>query len=78
MSTDAFLSFVLFLLLKRRTAFLVRISIGVKDDTRMKSPRKIIIVKMIAAVGHQYKYKPGTCVILAVTNKKNCEKTRPN
>ncbi len=54
---------------KRRTAFLVRMSIGVNDETRMKSPRKMIIVKIMAAVG-QYKYKPGTCVILAVTNKK--------
>ena len=38
-------------------------SIGVKDDTRIKRPRKITIVKMIAPVG-QYKYRPGTCVIL--------------
>ena len=52
-------------------------SIGVKDDTRIKSPRKMMIVKIMALVG-QYKYKPGTCVILAVTNKKNCEKTSPS
>lgn len=76
-STDAFLSFCCFPSFKSRTAFLVRISIGVKDDTRIKSPRKITVVKIIAAVG-QYKYKPGTCVILAVTNKKNCEKTSPS
>lgn len=77
MSTDAFLSFCFVPSFKRRTAFLVRISIGVNDETRMKSPRKMIIVKIMAAVG-QYKYKPGTCVILAVTNKKNCEKTSPS
>lgn len=76
MSTDAFLS-LLCSFFKRRTAFLVRMSIGVKDDTRMKSPRKMMIVKTIALVGG-YKYKPGTCVILAVTNKKNCEKTTPS
>ena len=76
-STDAFLSFCFVPSFKRRTAFLVRMSIGVKDETRMKSPRKMIIVKIMAPVG-QYKYKPGTCVILAVTNKKNCEKTRPS
>lgn len=52
-------------------------SIGVKDDTRIKSPRKIIVVKTIALVG-QYKYRPGTCVILAVINRKNCEKTSPS
>ena len=38
-------------------AFLVRMSIGVKDDTRMKRPRKMMIVKTIALVGG-YKYKP--------------------
>ena len=69
--------FLLCSFFKRRTAFLVRMSIGVKDDTRMKSPRKMMIVKTIALVGG-YKYKPGTCVILAVTNKKNCEKTTPS
>ena len=70
---------------KRRTAFLVRMSIGVKDDTRIKSPRKMMIVKIMALVG-QYKYKPGTCVILAVTNKRTvkrqvqveCQKYRKN
>ena len=77
MSTDAFLSFCFVPSFKRRTAFLVRMSIGVKDDTRIKSPRKMMIVKIMALVG-QYKYKPGTCVILAVTNKKNCEKTSPS
>ena len=58
---------------KRRTAFLVRMSIGVKDDTRMKRPRKMMIVKTIALVGG-YKYKPGTCVILAVTNKRTVKR----
>ena len=58
---------------KRRTAFLVRMSMGVKDDTRMKSPRKMMIVKTIALVGG-YKYKPGTCVILAVTNKRTVKR----
>ena len=73
MSTDAFLSFCFVPSFKRRTAFLVRISIGVKDDTRMKSPRKMMIVKIMALVG-QYKYKPGTCVILAVTNKRTVKR----
>ena len=72
MSTDAFL-LLLFSFFKRRTAFLVRMSIGVKDDTRMKSPRKMMIVKTIALVGG-YKYKPGTCVILAVTNKRTVKR----
>ena len=57
MSTDAFLSFCFVPSFKRRTAFLVRMSIGVKDDTRIKSPRKMMIVKIMALVG-QYKYKP--------------------
>ncbi len=75
MSTDAFLSFCFVPSFKRRTAFLVRMSIGVNDETRMKSPRKMIIVKIMAAVG-QYKYKPGTCVILAVTNKKELRENK--
>lgn len=76
-STDAFRSLCCFPAFKSRTAFLVRISIGVKEDTRIKRPRKITVVKIIAPVG-QYKYRPGTCVIFAVTNKKNCEKTSPS
>ena len=73
MSTDAFLSFCCFPSFKSLTAFLVRMSIGVKDDTKIKRPRKTTVVKVIAPVG-QYKYRPGTCVILAVTNKRTVKR----
>ena len=52
-------------------------SIGVNVDTTIKRLRKTIVVKINALIG-KYKYMPGTCVIFAVTNKKNCEKTSPN
>lgn len=52
-------------------------SIGVNVDTTIKRLRKTIVVKINALIG-KYKYMPGTRVIFAVTNKKNCEKTSPN
>ena len=48
----------------------VRISIGVNADTMIKRLRKTMVVKINALVG-PYKYIPGTCVSLDVTNKKN-------
>ena len=75
---DGFLSFCFLpLVLKGLPSFSLRISIGVNEDTAIKRLRNTIIVKMKAFVGI-YKYIPGRCVIFAVTNKKNCEKTSPN
>ncbi len=67
--------FPLLFVFKRFTALFVRISIGVNEDTAIKRLRNTIVVKIKAFVG-QYKYSPGTCVIFAVTNKKNCEKDK--
>lgn len=72
-----FFLFVFHHLFLKGVPLFVRISIGVNADTMIKRLRKTMVVKMIALVG-PYKYIPGTCVIFAVTNKKNCEKTNPN
>lgn len=75
---DGFLSFCFLpFVFNRFTVFFVRISMGVNEDTAIKRPRNTIVVKMKAFVGG-YKYIPGRCVIFAVTNKKNCEKTSQN